>query len=176
MWPASEEFRKRLLHIMDTAEKIRGQPPNINEIFAVSLYVLHFTYSMFELECYIQNLYREDFFFTNNNFSCWSTSNTDKEGFEVFSDRFIRAYPGYCLDEVMRIRARPETRVLNMENLVSLFRSKDEALWNQNAWMFQNEFKFLDGAPNHWNKIALVSFPRSGNTFLRKVSELLTGI
>lgn len=42
--------------------------------------------------------------------------------------------------------------------------------------MFKNEFKFLDGAPNDWNKVAFISFPRSGNTFLRKVCELLTGV
>lgn len=63
-----------------------------------------------------------------------------------------------------------------MEKLMTIFRSKDEDLWRQSAWMFENEFKFLDGKPNNWNKIAFASFPRSGNTFLRKCCELLTGV
>ena len=42
--------------------------------------------------------------------------------------------------------------------------------------MFEGDFKFLDGQKNKSNKIAFASFPRSGNTFLRKYSELLTGV
>jgi len=37
-------------------------------------------------------------------------------------------------------------------------------------------FRFLDGAPNKSQKVGFCSFPRSGNTFLRKYVELLTGI
>ena len=42
--------------------------------------------------------------------------------------------------------------------------------------MFDGTFRFLDGAPNKSNKIAFCSFPRSGNTFLRRYMELITGI
>jgi hypothetical protein len=42
--------------------------------------------------------------------------------------------------------------------------------------MFKGEIKVLDGQPNTSNKIAFASFPRSGNTFLRKYCELLTNI
>jgi len=34
----------------------------------------------------------------------------------------------------------------------------------------------LDGTQNKSNKIGFQSFPRSGNTFLRKYCELLTGV
>ena len=42
--------------------------------------------------------------------------------------------------------------------------------------MFQNEIKVLDGESNYNNKIAFASYPRSGNTFMRKYCELLTNI
>lgn len=42
--------------------------------------------------------------------------------------------------------------------------------------MFTDETKYLDGEPNLSNKIAFASFPRSGNTFLRKYCELLTNV
>lgn len=42
--------------------------------------------------------------------------------------------------------------------------------------MFDGHFRYLDGQPNKSNKVAFCSFPRSGNTFLRKYLELLTGI
>jgi len=76
----------------------------------------------------------------------------------------------------MRIRASPGTKVLNINVLLSLLRSKDEKLWRDSEWMFKGGFRFLDGSPNKSNKIAFASFPRSGNTFLRKYSEMLTGV
>lgn len=76
----------------------------------------------------------------------------------------------------MRIRASKNTPVVNLDELVAVLRSKDENIWNKNKWIFENEFKFLDGKPNKSNKVAFASFPRAGNTFLRKCCELLTGI
>ena len=35
--------------------------------------------------------------------------------FELFSERFRRIYPGYMLDQNMRIRARKETPVVNLK-------------------------------------------------------------
>lgn len=76
----------------------------------------------------------------------------------------------------MRIRASKGTPVVNLDDLVAMLKSKDEGLYIKNKWIFENEFKFLDGKPIKSNKIAFASFPRAGNTFLRKCCELLTGI
>lgn len=80
----------------------------------------------------------------------------------------------------MRIRAKPETSVVNFDMLVSILKSKDRQMWEQAKWIFKGsenkEPIFLDGAPIKSNKIAFASFPRSGNTFLRKYFELLSGI
>jgi hypothetical protein len=35
--------------------------------------------------------------------------------YELFSERFRRIYPGYMLDKNMRIRARKETKVVNLK-------------------------------------------------------------
>ena len=42
--------------------------------------------------------------------------------------------------------------------------------------MFDGNNRFLDGEPNKSHKIAFCSFPRSGNTFMRRYIEMLTGI
>jgi hypothetical protein len=76
----------------------------------------------------------------------------------------------------MHVRASPGTKVVNLNDLVGLLKSKDRHLWEQAAWVWKNELKFLDGSANNSNKIAFASFPRSGNTFLRKYMELLSGI
>jgi len=111
-------------------------------------------------------------------FNYWSTNKNGKgkETMELFSERFNRLYPGYMLDKNMRIRAKPGTPVLNINELLRLLRSSDEKLWKESEWMFKGGFRFLDGSPNKSNKIAFASFPRSGNTFLRKYSEMLTGV
>lgn len=125
------------------------------------------------------NLYREDLFYADAHMMLWSMDleGEGKDQFELFSDRFRRLYPGYCLDPQMRIRARPETALLSMEELVQVFRSKDESIWRESAWMFEDEPKFLSATDtNSWNKCAIASFPRSGTSFLRNYCELLTGV
>ena len=99
-----------------------------------------------------------------------------KKTFERFSERFRRIYPGYLLDHRMRVVAGPETPVLNLRSITDLLKSSDEELWERSRWMFDGEFRFLDGQPNPSNKVAFMSFPRSGNTYLRRYMELLTGV
>jgi len=59
---------------------------------------------------------------------------------------------------------------------MAVLKSKDESLWEQSKWMFDGEFRFLDGEPLGFNKIAFNTFPRSGNSFLRRLLEQATGI
>ena len=42
--------------------------------------------------------------------------------------------------------------------------------------MFDGEHRFLHGDPINWNKVAFTSYPRSGNSFLRKIIENVTGV
>ena len=85
-------------------------------------------------------------------------------------------FPGYTLDSEMRVRAGPNTKTNNLNELVDLFRSKDAQLWEQKKDLFDGHMRFLDNALNKSNKVAFASFPRSGNSFLRKYLEMLTGI
>ena len=49
------------------------------------------------------------------------------------------------LDRYMHVVARPETPVINLRQLITLFKSKDEGLWLRAKWMFDGKFRFLDG-------------------------------
>ena len=129
----------------------------------------------------VMNMYRDDEFYASKEFSVYSLRGPDgtdaRKSLEKFSDRFLRLYPGYLLDKKQRIRAMPHTPTLNLKQLVSLLKSKDEVLWERCKWIFDVEGGlFLDGEANPSNKIAFTSFPRSGNTFLRKYLQLLTGV
>jgi hypothetical protein len=76
----------------------------------------------------------------------------------------------------MRIRAGPKCPVVDFEELKSMFLSKDPEELRKLNWIFENEPKFLDGTAFKGDKVAFASFPRSGNTFMRKYFELCTGI
>jgi hypothetical protein len=85
---------------------------------------------------------------------------------------------GYTLDKNCRLMAEPGTKTVNINDLIAILKSKDESLLTKNAWMFEGElFKFLDGSKiPEGNKIAFNTFPRSGNTLLRRCLEQVTGI
>lgn len=65
---------------------------------------------------------------------------------------------------------------MSLKELKKMFLSKEVKELEKARWIFENEPKFLDGTPYKGDKVAFASFPRSGNTFLRKYFELLTGI
>jgi len=171
-------MRSRIIDSIDIAERLKGSAPNTAEVFVVTVQEYRNWLTIGWVNAFLQNLYREDLFYADKQFTYWTTNleGGNKETYEKFSQRFRRLYPGYCLDKNMRVRACPETKTLNMEFLMDLFRSKDETAWQKSAWMFEGDFKFLDNTPNKWNKICFASFPRSGNTFLRKYCEMLTGV
>jgi len=58
-----------------------------------------------------------------------SNTGPGKEKYEKFSERFRRIYPGYLLDNEMHVRAAPGTKVVNLNDLTELLRSKDKHLW-----------------------------------------------
>ena len=77
-----------------------------------------------------------------------------------------------------RIVAR-KARTVNYTQLVNILKSKDKAVFEENAWIWDGTFHFLDqteviGNGGHCNHIMFSSFPRSGNSFLRRLVEQLT--
>ena len=92
------------------------------------------------------------------------------------SEKMDRIYKGYRLNDRMRNEPLKDTPVVNLNQLVDMLRSKDEKQWEKSKWIYDGTLRMLDGEAIKSNKIALASFPRSGNTFIRKYFDLLTGI
>jgi hypothetical protein len=67
---------------------------------------------------------------------------------------------------------------------MDVLRSSDASLLEEHAWMFEGECKFLNmtdpasgkTVENTGNIVSYCSFPRCGNSFLRKYLQLVTGI
>lgn len=81
------------------------------------------------------------------------------------------------LDENLVVRAGPETLTINFNHLKELLLSKDLNRLSELDWIQQQSLRFLDGTVDmKGNVVAMMSFPRSGNTFLRRFLELCTGV
>ena len=160
---------------------MKGSAPNSPEIAAVFRHNYTTLIPKAWLFVFLQNLYRKDLFYADKDFMIWSMEGPDgseeRKTYEKFTPRMQRLYPDCILDHTQHCRARPTAPVLNLKSLMSLLKSKDEVLWENQKWIYEvTGGVFLDGEPLLGNKIAFASFPRSGNTFLRKCLTLLTGV
>jgi hypothetical protein len=85
-----------------------GSPPTIRDAYVVARNEFWFPEHFGIFNIFLQNLYREDLFFANKQFTNWTTSleGPNKGDFENFSQKFARLYPGYMLDKDMLIRPK----------------------------------------------------------------------
>ena len=93
--------RMLVLKCMDIAEELKGKPSTGADIYIVSCerYGNKHEYIQYPwFVAFLQNMYREDKFYADPNFTCWTKRGAHLTGFELFSDRFRRLYPGYILD------------------------------------------------------------------------------
>ena len=87
----------------------------------------------------------------------------------MYADKFV-------LNERMAFRPGPNTPVLNFKYIKELLLSTDLSRNAELDWMKDGSFRFLDGEDMTGNQVAFASFPRSGNTFMRRFLEKITGI
>lgn len=81
------------------------------------------------------------------------------------------------MDTSHRCIALPQTKTVNLVSLLSILKSSDPSLLEGNSWIFDGKFRFLDRQPiPAGQKIAFDTFPRSGNSYLRRFLETITGV
>ncbi len=99
-----------------------------------------------------------------------------QEGFVTFEEIFNSKYPGYGLDANQTCIATT-AKTVNFNNLWDMLKSKDPKRLEEMRWAFDGEFRFLDmQTPTNTQKVAYNTFTRSGNSYLRRILENLTGI
>ncbi len=79
----------------------------------------------------------------------------------------------------MRVRPGPAPPIVNFNQMKELWLSKDLSRVKELEWIEENggTFRFLDTkVPMEGNKVSFVSYPRSGNSFLRRFIELISGV
>lgn len=85
-------------------------------------------------------------------------------------------WPTYYLDSRCRIRPGQDTPTVNLAQLKELLLSKDLSRDKELEWVSTKNLRFLDGTDITGEQIVFSSFARSGNSFMRRVIELITGV
>mmetsp|Transcript_10067 Transcript_10067/g.16974 ORF Transcript_10067/g.16974 Transcript_10067/m.16974 type:complete len:130 (-) Transcript_10067:1029-1418(-) len=95
----------------------------------------------------------------------------------TYSSGIRYKFPGYKLGP-NNIVVRDSDRAIDLDHHMSFLASKkqEDLLYYQKnrVDLFDGQSKFLKGSPV--NAISYTSYPRSGNTFLRKYLENITGV
>ena len=98
----------------------------------------------------------------------------------LFRERFEKRFGhrGYVLDDLLRVRPGPSVRTVDFGELMDVLKSSDASLLEKNDWMFNDldDAKYLNmhnpasgkTVANTGNVVSYSSYPRSGNSFLRK--------
>ena len=122
----------------------------------------------------LYSILREDFIYSD--LDSYRYSCHKQEGFYTYSEIFRMKFPlGYICDKGGRVS--PSTaRTVNLEQLSSILTSNNEDELRDQAWMWDGEFRFLDRSSIRNKKVGITSFPRSGNSFLRRYIEQITGV
>lgn len=95
---------------------------------------------------------------------------TRHEGFLTYSERFRKLFgEGYASARDGSIVVS-SAKTINLRKLNEMLKSKDKGLFADSKWIWDGDFKFLDGEKVS-SKIAFNTFPRSGNSFLRRLLE-----
>jgi len=129
----------------------------------------------------LYEMWRDDLILADKELTRWSVNpakqRTEKNPteFELYSDRHERLYSNYVLDERLRMRPGPKTKVANFEEIKDILLSTDLSRDSELDWT-NDGLRFLDGADMSKNSVVFQSWPRSGNSMLRRYIETVTGI
>ena len=97
-----------------------------------------------------------------------------KSEFDLCSDRLVIKFPTYQFDKICRIVPGPSSKTFDFNQLKEYLLSDD---LSKDVNFDPDDLRFLDGTLDMTgNRVAFQSFVRSGNTFLRRFIEQITGV
>ena len=92
----------------------------------------------------------------------------------------VSQFEGFTLNDEKVIKVNDENSTINFDKLTETLKkySSQQESFESTRWMFEGGPKFLDGKVEMQptNRVVYTSVPRSGNSFLRKYFEQITGV
>lgn len=109
--------------------------------------------------------------------SCAKVSNRRIDpSYRTFAENLAEKYPGYAINEHSLIVNKSDLTI-NLDQLVSLLKSKDLNAYHQHKdQFFGPQSRFLSGSGPEQMSIIYATYPRSGNSLMRKYFENITGV
>ena len=143
MIPLPYFFVNQFIKSAEIAEDILGHPPTVLQICKI----LEENYNcplgeIMQVAAIFASLLREDIVYTDK--ICYRWTVRKQEGFFNYSEIFAMRYGvGYLCDPKGRVY--PTTaRTISFTHLKQVLLSKDQAQFNENKWIWDGEFRFLD--------------------------------
>ncbi|CDW90322.1 fbox domain containing protein [Stylonychia lemnae] len=119
------------------------------------------------------NLFRSNAFYSNPDCSKFSMTQID-QSYKKYSEQIEAIYPGYFIDDNFLVVNKNDLQI-DLNSLRDFFLSTDLVNYETlKANFIGTQTRFL--MPTKELGVTYTSFPRSGNTFLRKYFETITGI
>ena len=123
----------------------------------------------------ITNMARLDYFYIDNDFAKYSRFRL--EGYHTFTENIQRRYPGYMLDLKTNRIVSSTDRKVNLDDLLALFRSKDLAKYEREKdTFFGPSGRYTTENAQEQMSVLYTTYPRSGNSMMRKYFENITGV
>ena len=116
---------------------------------------------------------RHDMLYIDQNFAKFSTRRID-DTYRTFSENLAARWPGYILSGQHIVNE--SDRVIHMDHLLALLRSKDlDRYQSQKELFFGNQARYTTGNSQEQMQVVYATYPRSGNSLMRKIFENVTG-
>ena len=120
------------------------------------------------------HMVRNDMFYIDQNGAKYSLVKLD--GFLNFTENMQKRYPGYCLSAKGHIVPSTD-ETLNLDELLGFFRSKDLSRYEkEKAKFFGPSARYTTGNAVEQMKVLFATYPRSGNSMMRKYFENISGL
>jgi len=122
------------------------------------------------------NAVRYDMIYINESLSKFSMVKLNDE-YMKYTEGIAKKFAGFCLDSNRLWIISKSAIKIDIEQLKELFSSKDIDRYEQlkSTW-FGSSSLFLDKSKNQNNIVTYCTYPRSGNSMMRKHFENVTGI
>eukprot|EP00355_Strombidium_rassoulzadegani_P008772 CAMPEP_0168619674 /NCGR_PEP_ID=MMETSP0449_2-20121227/6729_1 /TAXON_ID=1082188 /ORGANISM="Strombidium rassoulzadegani, Strain ras09" /LENGTH=471 /DNA_ID=CAMNT_0008660627 /DNA_START=111 /DNA_END=1526 /DNA_ORIENTATION=- len=130
------------------------------------------------ITCSINDMVREDIFYSDVHQDQFATKRWNKK-FDKISNRFKNdpLYHGLKLNPNTSLGSDTREQI-DFQELSDMFKSTDVELYEAyKAKYFDDKvLRFLNQKPIQGERVSYLTYTRSGNTFLRKYMELITGV
>lgn len=111
--------------------------------------------------------------FIDPNFATFSTRRVN-DTFKTFSENLAARWPGYVLKGEFIVPV--SDHLVHMDDLLGLLRSKDiERYQSMKEHFFGSQARYTTGNSQEQMQVVYATYPRSGNSLMRKIFENTTG-